>query len=215
MISQNFSKSDLTHYTSRQIEALFPLGNSTHRQLIEKYQDEAIERSLFCFSHVKFWKSNELNFLIGGQYTSYLYFLSNTIWKKTGDELTPTILFNLNKALNGFECFYKTSLPNVFAVSHTNGVVLADCQYSDFLVLHQGVTVGRIAEKRPVFLGPTLLYPHSAVIGASTCEPGTVVSIGVKLVNVSARANHTVFAAHPKIVDKAHDGSYFDQIFRR
>src|SRR3546814_5845686 len=52
------------------------------------------------------------------QYTIFLFYLANTAWRKLRAERVCTKLFYLNKALNGFECFYDTELPEVFFIGH-------------------------------------------------------------------------------------------------
>ncbi len=49
---------------------------------IETYLDEAIGRTLKCFSHVKnkYYQRNDINAFHSGQYFIFLYYLSNTIY---------------------------------------------------------------------------------------------------------------------------------------
>ncbi len=85
--------------------------------------------------------------------------------KVEGDEVTPTRLSLLNKALNGVDLFYNVSMPNVFMLVHPVGSVIGNATYSDFLVVYQNCTIGADGDKYPVFSGPAILYSGSSVIG--------------------------------------------------
>jgi hypothetical protein len=58
---------------------------------------------------VKLWNKDKFDYLHSSQYCIFVYFLSNTIWKQSGDTILPTKLFILNKALNGIDLFYDSA----------------------------------------------------------------------------------------------------------
>src|SRR3546814_2135485 len=79
---------------------------------------DALARLERCIAGVRMWQAGEFDHLHSSQYTIFLYYLANTAWRKLRAERVCTKLFYLNKALNGFECFYDTELPEVFFIGH-------------------------------------------------------------------------------------------------
>ena len=74
---------------------------------------------------------------------------SNTIWRGAGNDHVCTKLFYLNKALNGFSCFYDNELPERFFIGHSVGIVLVRARYPEYFAIYQNCTVGRHGDKLP------------------------------------------------------------------
>src|SRR3546814_13859559 len=102
------------------------------------------------------------------QYTIFLYYLANTAWRKLQAERVCTKLFYLNKALNGFECFYDTELPEVFFVGHTVGIVLARTTSSNSFSIYPNSTVGKSHVDAHVPAEGVVMYPNTALRGTAT-----------------------------------------------
>ena len=108
------SRGDLIDYVSNQINAFFPDGNGDTRQVIEADIDEALDRLNVCINAVRWWKEDEFDYLHSSQHCIFVQYLSNTIWRNRQHANVCTKLFGLNKALNGFDCFYDNELPDKF-----------------------------------------------------------------------------------------------------
>lgn len=124
----------LLEFTVKQLVNYFPDGVET-RSRISPYVEEALFRLSKSVNAVKMWRQDEFNYLHSTQYCMYLYFLSNTIWRRSGDSDVCTRLFLLNKALNGIDCFYEIEMPDIFFIGHSVGIVLAKAVYSDYFVV--------------------------------------------------------------------------------
>jgi len=189
----NLTRTGLIDYTMNQINNFFPSENITYRPLIDAHLDEALKRLHICINSVRCWRMNEFNYLQSSQYCTYLYFLSNSIWKNIGDHDICTKLFLLNKALNGIDCFYEIELPELFYIPHSIGIVLAKATYSNYLVLYQNSTVGKNHGIAPLLGEGVIMYPNTAIIGRCTIGDHTVVAQGTSVINTHCAGNSIVF----------------------
>jgi len=187
----------LLGYLVRQVENFFPDGKDPNelQSILDAHLDEALSRVGHCISFVKLWRENQFDYMHSSQYAIFLYFLSNTIWRKTGDRGVCTRLFCLNKALNGIDCFYEIELPPVLFIGHSVGIVLAKATYGNHLVLYQNSTVGKSHGIAPVLGDGVIMYPNTAVIGASNVRSGSVIAQGVSVINRDTPGNCLVFQA--------------------
>lgn len=191
------SRAQLLEYLSRQLAQVFPDGHDP-RPALDAHLDEALDRLAVCIAAVKMWTPGRFHYLHSEQNTQFLYYLANTIWRAKGDEKTATKLFYLNKALNGFHCFYDTELPQRFQVGHSVGIVLVRARYPEHFVIYQGSTVGRSHAGALPELGEGLImYPGSAIIGACKVGPRTVLAQGASLIDTDAPGDCIVLPAGP------------------
>jgi serine O-acetyltransferase len=211
---RNSSRTALTEYTVRQVAHFFPDGSDNVRPRIEANLSAALHRLQTCINSVRCWKENEFSYLHSSQYCIYLYFLSNTIWKNTGDIEVCTKLFLLNKALNGIDCFYEIDLPEKFFIGHSVGIVLAKAIYSDYLVLYQNSTVGKNHGVAPVLEKGVVMYPNTAIIGRSLVRENTVISQGVSVINQNTPGNSAVFRGNNGLIFNALKRNILEDIFR-
>jgi serine O-acetyltransferase len=205
---------DTAEYVKNQINNFFPDQYPIKREDLLLDVDEAFGRTLHCINHVSAWEKNKFNYLHSSQYCTFLWYLSNSIWRNRKNENLCTKIFYLNKTLNGFECFYDNHLPEVFFIGHTVGIVLVRNTYRNHLVLYQGVTVGKSFDHTPSIGERVILYPNTAVIGNSEIKDDCVVSQGVSLINKTIGPKNIVFSNGSEIVTKPHDGSIIDRYFR-
>ncbi len=183
----------LPRYVERQLANLFPDGAPGVREAIDAHLDEALARLERCINAVRMWREGEFDPLHSSQYTIFLYYLANTLWRNGADPRVCTKLFLLNKALNGIDCFYEIELPEVFFIGHSVGIVLAKASYGEHLVLYQNVTVGKNHGVAPVIEDGVVLYPNAAVIGRSRVRAGSVIGQGVSVVNCDTPGDGLVF----------------------
>ncbi|WP_454849414.1 hypothetical protein [Rhizobium binxianense] len=189
----NLEDDKLAAYCRRQIEHLFPTGADAQLGLIDAHLEEALRRTERCFSEIMIWRPGELDVLHSSQYCMFLYFLSNTIWRREQATSVCTKLFLLNKALNSIDCFYELQLPEVFIIVHSVGIVLTKTVYNNRLVLFQNSTVGKSHGVAPILEENVVLYPNSAVVGNSLVRAGSVVSQGVSVINRNTERDSIVF----------------------
>lgn len=177
-------------YVNKQINNFFPSKNNNS---IDNYSIKyALDRTNNCISKIKSIEKTEFNYLNSGQYATFLYFLSKYIYDCGNKELA-TKIFLLNKSLNGIDLFYEVNFPEYFIIGHTVGMVFSKAQYSNYCVFHQGCTVGRNLDDRPILGEGVVMYPGSMIIGKCEIKPNTVVTPGVKIVNKNSPGNCYVF----------------------
>jgi len=188
------TRDSLIAYTTAQCAALIPDGReAAFRAAVDAHLDEALERLHRCINACAPWRPDQFNVLQSSQYCIYLYFLANTIWRRSGDTAAPTRLFLMNKALNGIDLFYEIAMPEVFYIGHSVGIVLAKATYGEYLVLYQNSTVGRHQTDTPVIGDRVVIYPNSAVIGGSFVGDGAVISQGASVIGQTVPRGQMAF----------------------
>lgn len=192
----------LTGYLARQVDTFFPDGTENTMNLIRQDIDQALDRLFYCLDHVKMWRGTGFHQLHSEKNAIFLYFLANTIWINRQNKNLCEKLFYLNKALNGFHCFYDTELPDILFIGHSVGIVLARTTYSNYFVLYQGVTVGKNHGQAPILEEGVVLYPGSAVIGNCRIRARTYLSQNTSIIDQSTPGNCLVFANQGKILCK-------------
>lgn len=195
---RDHTRESLLGYVTAQCATVVPDGReAAFRAVVDAHLDEALERLHRCINACAPWRADEFNVLQSSQHTIFLYFLSNTIWKRSGETAAPTRLFLMNKAFNGIDLFYEIAMPEVFYIGHSPGIVLAKATYGNYLVLYQNSTVGRHKDQIPVIGDRVVLYPNTAVIGRSVVEDDAVVSQGVSVVNKHVPKGSIAFPGAP------------------
>lgn len=143
-------ENELKHYLGKQLEHFFPDG------LTEKYYkgkdidialDLALERLENCFKHINNPAYSDesgqtyFSYLHSDQYSQFLCFFMNSLWKASQNRNICDKIILLNRALNGIFVSYKCELPDIFFFGHPVGTILGNARYSDYLYVSQNVTV--------------------------------------------------------------------------
>ena len=118
----SLSKEDLQYYISQQLEYRFPDRKSCldFREIINaKAFEEALERVEYCFGHIAVRGYSLIdngveqpffNHLNSDQYSQFLYYFSNSLWKREGNPDICSKLILLNRDLEGMsEDIHETS----------------------------------------------------------------------------------------------------------
>jgi len=190
------SQESLARYVIAQINMITPDSRAQDfRSVIDACLAEALERTGRCIDGVRWWKQGEFNVLHSSQHCIFLYYLANTVAKRTGDTAAATRLFLVNKALNGIDLFYEIEMPNVFFIGHSVGIVLAKATYGEHLVLYQNSTIGKSGGVAPVLGDKVVIHPNCAVIGRSRIADGSILAQGVSVINGTTQPGKIVFNA--------------------
>jgi serine O-acetyltransferase len=213
----HLSRTELAAYVARQIATFYPDGLDTDAPVVlAAHMDMALARLGRCINEVRWWTPNEFDHLHSTQYTLFLYYLANTIWKATGSRTLCTKLFGLNKALNGIDLFYEIEMPEVMFIGHSVGIVFAKATYGNYLVVYQNSTVGKNHGVAPVLGDGVVMYAGTAIIGGCRVANGTVLSQGTSLVNTDSPGNCTVYqGSEGRVVFKTTRRDALGDIFRR
>ena len=153
--------------------------------------------------------------MVSWHFCIYVYRLSRELYLD-GASQEATYAFLVNKMANATDLFYEIDLHDHFLLAHNVGSVFAKATYSNFFVVHQGVTIGRYLQDRPIIESDVVLYPCSMIIGRSHVRENSVVSAGTKIIGKSTPGNCIVFEAKSgKLKFKALDKIYTDRFFIR
>lgn len=205
----------LTNIVNSQLKQLIP-DEYCAKETIESHVKEALRRTEECIRVFKDYHARGFDYLTSWQYSTFLYFLANTIWVRTQNKDTPTRLFLLNKYLNGIDLFYKISLPDHFSLTHTLGSVFSNATYGDYGIYYHGCTVGRNNNDYPQIENCVVLLPHSMVLGKSLIRENTVITPGVKVINSDTPGHCYVFETKSgKLKFKELSHYYVDKHFLR
>jgi serine O-acetyltransferase len=159
---------------------------------------DALERLEYCFSKIsvkKYCADGQTTFdhLYSDQYLMFLWYLSNSLWRRNSNAPAYNKVYLLNKALHGFDCSFSTELPAVFIIIHGVGTVLGKAKYADCLAVYQGCTIGQAHGKYPTLGRGVGLGAGVAVLGDCTLGDTVSVGAGCTLVNTQILANSSVY----------------------
>lgn len=198
----SIKKKDLLYYTINQIQNLFPDRETYKNDQIFPYFNRSIERMEYCFSKIdnKYFSDGEnsiFNHLNGDQYSMYLYFLSNTLYKEGYKKSFLEKLFLLNKSLHGIDIFYEIELPDIFLFVHPLGTVLGRATYSNYLIVYQRCNVGANKNIYPTIGEHTTLHPGASVLG--DCKIGNNCKIGANALVLDMNIkDNSLYVGNPK-----------------
>lgn len=199
----------------RQLNTLYGI-NDNDLFYIDKHLEEAIIRTLYCFSHIKnkYYQKDDINTLHTGQYMTFLYYLSNSIFANEikgtdsySDYNTPQRnicdkIYCLNKLMSSCEVYYEVELPDYFLVEHPVGSVIGRGTFGTGFVFFQGCTVGGNHSSYPVIGNNVFMYSNSKILG--NCHIGNNVLIGANtyIKDTDIPDNVMVFGQYPNIIIK-------------
>ena len=136
----------LKKYLANQLDNFFPDDYRFEGKDVDIAFNMALERTEFCFKYNSIYHythDNQVWFdhMHSDQYSTFIYFLANSLWKQSENKILCNKLVLLNKLLNSIFVSYKCNLPDIFYMDHPVGTVLGNAEYSNFLVVLQNVTV--------------------------------------------------------------------------
>lgn len=204
---------------TRQVESVFPDGNDVRS--LTAYVGGALKRLEHSFSHTRrspFWDGQRpvFNHLHGDQYAMFLYMLSSEMYRMKGERQVAEKIYLLNKTLNGIDIFYEVAMPDIFCLQHTVGTVVGRATMSDYLFLYQRVTIGgNLDLVYPKIDEGVVLFGNSALIGATTVGPNTLVSIGTTVVDETLKGQEVVFGRSPNLIRKVSERDVKQRFFGR
>lgn len=220
MMKMSLTPEALEEYILKLCAGYFP-DNYEPKYSITPLVKLALERTEYCFSriHRKYFNHDgvtNFNHLNSDHMSMFTYFIGNTIWKETSETLLPEKLFYLNKVMNGIDLYYSVSLPDIFVLVHAVGTVLGHAQYSDYLVVYQGCTVGSIGafqNKYPILGKGVALSSRSSVIGECTIGDNVLFAAASQVIATNVDSDTVVFGNTPDITCVKNKHNYMDRWF--
>ena len=187
-MNMSLSKDELYTYLEKQLNNFFPDTSIVLKRTVMKSTfDLALERLEYCLDSISIRGYHDENgnskfsHLHADQYATFIWFLSNTIWKCEENEDICCRLLQLNRVLHQIFISYKCCLPKHFFLGHPIGTILGNAQYGEYLVVMQNVTVNTPPTDfgdEPLKLGKgCFLGAYSKIIGNKSV--GNYVSMGI------------------------------------
>ena len=201
-MKMSLTADDLRDYVKRQCQFLFPDNSKCYAsQMNKSAYEEALFRTEECFRHITLrgWADKGeavFSHLHSDQYSQFLYFYANSLWKTAENEDFARRLMILNRSISGTFVSYKCPLPPHFLFGHAVGTVVGNADYGDFVVFFQNVTVNTGDD-----LGGTLvpkignglfMAAGSSIIGKEPIGNGCSLGANVCLYNTPLKDNSVV-----------------------
>lgn len=198
----SLTKNEFKKYVATQLEYFFPDQYKFKGIDVDKAMDLALERVEFCFKHITVagYNKNHMPYfyhLHSDQYSQFLYYLSNSLWKLSENKILCDKLIYLNRVLHSIWFSYKGELPNIFLLTHPVGSVLGNAVYSDFLVVSQNVTVNTSldenGDKAPCLGKGLFLSAGAKIIGNKPVGDRVTIGVDACVYKCEIKSDHLVF----------------------
>jgi len=176
--------------------------------IINTLSDEVFERCERCFSknaNKYYSRDGETYFnpFHSGQYNVFLYYFSNTIFKKVKEQMRlADKVYYLNKMLNSCDLFYAIELPECFALDQPVGSVLGRAKYGNYFHFTQNCTVGNNKDVFPTFGENVGMAANSMVFGDCNIGDNAFIGVGAIVKDEDVPANSLVFGQSPNLIIK-------------
>ena len=190
-----------------QISSFFSISTE-EINTINSLSDEVFERCDNCFSknENKYYSRNGetyFNPFHSGQYTVFLYYFSNTIFKKAKDQIRlADKVYYLNKLMNSCDLFYEVELPKYFMLDQPMGSVIGRAKFGNFFKFTQNCTVGNNKNILPTIGENVTMTANSMVFGSSKIGDNVIIGVGACVKDEDIPDNSLVFGHSPNLIIK-------------
>ena len=99
--------------------------------------------------------------------------------------------------LNSIDLYYEVKMPEIFLLVHPVGTVLGRAEYSNFLIVYQGVNVGSNKSFYPKFSKYVTLRPSTTILGKSYLKENSEIAAGSIIIDKTLNKN-SVYFGNPK-----------------
>lgn len=186
----------------KQVDTIYPDGDSLDIDFLLKSSTIALRRLEHCFSAVNnkyFFDGSRVVFdhLHGDQYATWLYLVSNQLYRDGAPQPWCKKIFLLNKMMHGCDIFYEVELPSIFLLVHPVGTVLGRGKYQDYLLVYQRCGIGSNHDVYPRLGRHVTLRPGSSILGDSQIDDNVTIA-AESLVIDQAISSDTVYFGSPR-----------------
>lgn len=215
----SITKEELTLLCAKQLNNLLMFDETKELETLRRNIEIALKRLEVNFSHNKnkYYSENGkvvFNPFHSGQYSIFLYYLSNTAWKEGDEKKLSDRVYYLNKILNSVDFFYQVELPDIFALDHPTGTVMGRANYSDFFIFSQNTTIGNNNGIYPTFGKNVALFSGVTIIGDSHIGENCLISANTYIKDTNIPNNSIVFGTSPNLIIKTKPDIYFKEFFQ-
>jgi serine O-acetyltransferase len=169
---------------------------------------EVKSRVEFSFSHStnKYYRKKDevfFNPFHSEQWCIFLYFLSNSLYKKTkSNMILCDKIYYLNRMLNSCDLFYEVMLPDIFFLGHPLGTVIGRGTFKNYFSFSQGCTIGNNKGVFPVIGERVKMLSNSKIIGDSNIGDNVIIAANTYIKDTNIPNNSIVFGSSPNLVLK-------------
>ncbi len=214
MMKITMSIEKLLEIIKRQINNIYYLNKNDEND-IEMCLSSSLIRIEKCFERVRnkyYWENTDcgeknviFNPLHSCQYTIFLYYMSNELYKKTGNITLCDRIYGLNKMLSSADIFYAIELPEIFFCEHPVGSVMGRAKYGNYFAFLQGCTVGGNKGSYPNIGENVTMLSNSKVIGNSNIGNNVIISANTYIKDSNIPDYSIVFGQYPNLSIKKVD----------
>lgn len=131
--------------------------------------------------------------------TRLIHYFSQSLVERNVRELVLDCLFYVLKGRCHINLFYRQRLRGYFFALHAIGAVLGYGEYGEFLIVHQGATVGQNHGRYPQLGNGVVVGPHAMILGE--CRIGDNVWVGARalIIDTDIPDNSIVIGAKPNV----------------
>ena len=200
-------KEDIINGLIRQLNSFFSVSDS-EINVIKALGKTVFQRCEYNFSKNdnKYYSRNGetyFNPYHSGQYTVFLYYFSNTIFKKEKDSLQlADKIYYLNRTMNACDLFYEVELPEIFSLDHPLGTVMGRAKFGDYFAFSQTCTVGNNNNIFPVIGEHVTMSVNSMILGNSKIGNNVILGAGACVKDQDVPDNSMVFGSSPNLIIK-------------
>lgn len=190
-----------------QISSFFSIS-ANEVNTINALSEEVFERCDMCFSKTEnkyYSRDGETYFnpFHSGQYTIFLYYFSNTIFKRAKDQIRlADKVYYLNKVMNSCDLFYEVELPKYFSLDQPVGAVLGRATYGNHFKFTQNCTVGNNKNVYPTIGENVTMTAGAMVFGNSKIGDNVTIGTGAIVKDEDIPENSVVFGQSPNLIIK-------------
>jgi serine O-acetyltransferase len=182
-----------------QVSNLLGYDAASFKNAVRAALPNTIDRYRFCLDKKNIKHKPTYVYYHADEYAAFLYFLSNELWKQTQEGSLAEKIYLLNRYINNLDIFYDRELPNIFHLEHPVGAVIGRASFKDYLVVHQGVTIGgNMNLELPTFDENVVIYTGAMVLGRSSIGKNCQIGAGVMIHNEHIPDNTTVVSLNNK-----------------
>jgi serine O-acetyltransferase len=197
-------KNQLFDLVINQLNYCFNDEKKIKKKEINQCLNKALDRTINCFSKINnsyycdtIKKKVIFNHLNSDHLATFLYFLSNSCFKNKKHINICDKIYYLNKMLNSIDLYYEVKMPEIFLLIHPVGTVLGRAEYSNFLIVYQGVNVGSNKSFYPKFSKYVTLRPSTTILGKSYLKENSEIAAGSIIIDKTLNKN-SVYFGNPK-----------------
>lgn len=190
----------------KQIVSFFDLS-SEEMELLRIQIPAAHKRTISCFKSINNKYYDNFQLTHSGQYATFLYFLSNEIFKNTGRNELSDKLYYLNKIMHSIDLYYEVQMPDIYYWEHPLGTVLGRAQYGNYFTVYQSCTVGGNWDKNgalhyPVIGNNVTLFSYACILGNCKIGNNSIIASHAYLIDQDIPDNSIVFGQGNNLVIK-------------